>query len=234
MADITKGLEADEVELDDASETASAASSVLNFRRENGRTYHAYKAGTEYFLPNDAAESGRLDLQHNLSILTQDNRLFISPAAKDKPLRRVLDAGCGTGIWATDFADEHPDVSVVGVDLSPIQPEFVPPNVEYLVDDLEIDWTFVHPFDLIYMRFLTGSIKDWPRLFAQSFANLTPGGHIEHFDTLNPLVSSDGTPSPDSPLLKWNILLLEASQKLGRPPELGSRLQDTARWGGIR
>jgi predicted RNA methylase len=48
-------------------------------------------------------ENQRLDLQHNLMILTQDDRLFISPAGRDRPLNRVLDAGCGTGIWAIDF-----------------------------------------------------------------------------------------------------------------------------------
>ena len=34
------------------SETASLASSILKYREENGRRYHAYKAGA-YFLPND-------------------------------------------------------------------------------------------------------------------------------------------------------------------------------------
>jgi methylase of polypeptide subunit release factors len=33
----------------------------------------------------------------------------------------VLDIGTGTGIWAIDFADEHPEAEVIGTDLSPIQ-----------------------------------------------------------------------------------------------------------------
>ncbi|KAK4452012.1 Phosphoethanolamine N-methyltransferase [Podospora aff. communis PSN243] len=198
------------------SDTTSLASSVLKYRQENGRTYHAYKAG-QYFLPNDDTENHRLDLQHNLCLLTQDDKLFLSPIGKGKPIKRVLDAGCGTGIWAIDFADEHPEASVVGVDLSPIQPEFIPPNLEFFVDDLESDWTFVQPFDFIYCRLLTGSILDWPKLFGQAFANLNPGGYIELFDTLNPLVSDDDTLTEDSALLKWNRLLVEASEKLGRP-----------------
>jgi ribosomal protein L11 methylase PrmA len=38
-------------------------------------------------------------------MLTQDNHLYLCPAGKDKdkPLKRVLDAGCGTGIWAIDM-----------------------------------------------------------------------------------------------------------------------------------
>jgi ubiquinone/menaquinone biosynthesis C-methylase UbiE len=37
-------------------------------------------------------------------------------------MNRVLDAGCGTGIWAMDFADSHPETEVIGVDLAPVQP----------------------------------------------------------------------------------------------------------------
>jgi ribosomal protein L11 methylase PrmA len=35
----------------------------------------------------------------------QDNQLYVCPAGKDKenPLKRVLDGGCGTGIWAMEF-----------------------------------------------------------------------------------------------------------------------------------
>ncbi len=36
-------------------------------------------------------------------MLMQDNQLFTCPAVKTKPLKRVLDAGCGTGIWSIDF-----------------------------------------------------------------------------------------------------------------------------------
>lgn len=45
----------------------------------------------------------------------------------------------------------------------------IPPNVHFLIDDAEDDWEFSTPFDFIFSRILTGSIKDWPRLFRQSF-----------------------------------------------------------------
>lgn len=45
----------------------------------------------------------------------------------------------------------------------------VPPNVEFFVDDLEAEWTFTKPFDFIYMRMLSGSIRDWPKLLGQAF-----------------------------------------------------------------
>lgn len=45
----------------------------------------------------------------------------------------------------------------------------VPINVEFFVDDLELEWNYVRPFDLIYLRIMTGSIKDWPTLFRQAY-----------------------------------------------------------------
>ena len=74
-------------------------------------------------------------------MLTQDNHLYLCPAGKgnEKPLRRVLDAGCGTGVWSVDMGmpdgrikvdsgcwltvscagDEHPEASVRPSKLSP-------------------------------------------------------------------------------------------------------------------
>jgi hypothetical protein len=46
----------------------------------------------------------------------------------------------------------------------------VPPNLEFIVDDVEDEWGYEHqPFDFIHARFLAGAIKDWPRLLKQAF-----------------------------------------------------------------
>ncbi|KAL2133618.1 hypothetical protein VTI74DRAFT_2020 [Chaetomium olivicolor] len=204
----------------DVSDTTSIASFLFKYREQHGRTYHAYRSRGEYnsyWLPNDERENERLDLQHNLFLMMQDNQLFTCPHVKGKELKRVLDAGCGTGVWAMDFADEHPNVSVVGTDISAIQPEFVPPNLEFFVDDLEADWNFVNKFDFIYARFLTGSIKDWPRFFQQSFEHLQPGGYIEVCDILYPMACDDGTLPDDSALQKWVRLVLEGTRRIGAP-----------------
>lgn len=63
------------------------------------------------------------DLQHNLFLLTLDDKLGLAPPNEpDSKAKHILDIGTGTGIWAIDYADEHPEAQVVGVDLSPIQP----------------------------------------------------------------------------------------------------------------
>ncbi|KAI6765901.1 hypothetical protein HG530_006971 [Fusarium avenaceum] len=201
--------------VDDAgSDTTSLRSSILQYREENGRTYHAYKDGA-YVLPNDEIENERLDLQHHLFLLTFDEKLHASPLPKT--LKHAFDAGCGTGIWAIEFADEHPECEVIGVDLSPIQPVAIPPNASFFVDDLEEPWDYSQKFDFVFARFLTGSIRDWPKFFNQSFKNLNPGGRIEMIDILYPLRSDDGTLTKDSASFKWSELLLDVFTKNNTP-----------------
>ncbi|WZH49909.1 S-adenosyl-L-methionine-dependent methyltransferase [Fusarium acuminatum] len=204
-------------ELDNQSSTASLTSTIYKYREENGRTYHAHKDGA-YVGPNDNIEQDRLDFQHALCLRTLDNQLFLAPIFREgrTSVKRVLDVGTGTGCWAIDFADDHPETVVIGVDLSPIQPSMIPPNVQFQIDDLEDEWTFSEPFDFVYTRFMTVSFANWPRFFDQSFTNLNPGGWIEVLDILPP-TSDDGTMSPDTALFRWSNLLLESTERIGRP-----------------
>ncbi|CAI4220169.1 unnamed protein product [Parascedosporium putredinis] len=201
-------------------ETTSLASSITKFRLENGRRYHALKDGS-YTVPNDDMENERLDIQHYSCLLTLDGRLYTAPIG-DKPLNRVLDGGCGIGNWTIDFADAHPETKVrqmcpaVRVDLSPVQSTFVPPNVEFFVDDIEEEWTYSAPFDFIYLRMLLGAIGDWPKLIAQAYRHTAPGGYVELMDAIYPVESDDGTLTEDSAVYRWNKLLTEAAAKANR------------------
>lgn len=101
--------------------TTSLSSSAFDYRYELGRRYHSYRQG-RHFLPNDEQEQDRMDLTHAEMMLLLDNHLYFAPLISPQ---RVIDLGTGTGIWAIDFADVHPEAQVIGNDLSPIQPGHV-------------------------------------------------------------------------------------------------------------
>jgi SAM-dependent methyltransferase len=141
---------------DASTASTSIISSIRHYKYENGRRYHAFREG-EYVLPNDEREQDRLDLHHHVFRLTLGGAITRSPVTPTP--QRVLDLGTGTGIWAIDFADEHPTSTVIGNDLSPIQPTWVPPNCKFVIDDFERDWVYSphEAFDYIHGRGLGGS-----------------------------------------------------------------------------
>jgi ubiquinone/menaquinone biosynthesis C-methylase UbiE len=114
---------------------------------------------------------------HHLFGILLGGRLHLAPL--DNP-QRILDIGTGTGIWALDIAAEFPSAEVIGTDLSPIQPLWVLPNVQFIVEDAESEWVYAeNSFDYIHSRCMMGSIKDWDKLLEQAFFCLRPGGYIE-------------------------------------------------------
>lgn len=119
-----------------ASSSTSMMSSVTKYPSENGRRYHAYQAG-KYLFPTDEQEANRMDIEHHNQLLQLDGKLHLCPVQNPE---QILDIGTGSGIWAIDMADQYPNCQVLGTDLSPIQPTWVPPNCKFEVDDLEQDW----------------------------------------------------------------------------------------------
>lgn len=203
----------DSVGDDESTYTQSLRSTLLESVSENGRGYHKYRDGS-YFLPEDEKEQERLDMQHTMMLKLFDNKLSLVPFEKD-PLH-ALDLGTGTGIWAIDFADTYPECQVLGVDLSPIQPTFVPQNCKFEIDDYESEWTYKEKFDLIHGRLMVTSMGDPPALFRKAYENLAPGGWFEIQELYMPILCDDGTMPKDSAFQKWNDLFGEAVSKMGR------------------
>ncbi|KAL1649431.1 hypothetical protein SLS58_001486 [Diplodia intermedia] len=147
--------------------------------------------------------------------LILDDRLLLAPVGDD--VKKALDVGCGTGIWAIEFAEEYPDAEVVGVDLSPIQPSVVPSNCTFLVDDCTQSWSFPKDeFDLVHIRALFGSVSDWPAFYKEAYDHIKPGGWINQFETSIVPKSDDGSLAANHTLLEWARLFVEAANKFGK------------------
>ncbi|KAF4335419.1 mRNA 3 end-processing YTH1 [Fusarium beomiforme] len=215
---------------DTAAGSTSIASSVLKYRWKHGRRYHSDHAG-QYSFPNDDQEQDRLDMIHHVFCRTVEDKLFLAPINPEG--LNVLDIGTGTGIWAIQFGEDHPSATVVGNDLSPIQPDWVPPNVKFIVDDVEAEWVEPVPYDYIHCRYMAGSIKDWPRLLRQAYANLKPGGWIELQETANTLYSEDDTLKPDNALVQMMDHLKSACEKIGRTMDPAPSFQTWAKEAGF-
>jgi ubiquinone/menaquinone biosynthesis C-methylase UbiE len=194
----TKLIEVDDGDGDESaygsslgSSTQSVSSSVRDYVYENGRRYHRYSEG-KYLLPNDESEQDRLDLYHFIHITVLNGKLHLADIG-DSP-HNILDCGTGTGIWALDMAEVFPSAQVIGVDLSPIQPEWVLPNCKFEVDDLELDWTYKkNYFDYIHSRDVGNCIKDWPRYAMQMFRHCKPGGCVEISEMDFKILADDST-----------------------------------------
>ncbi|KAM0353146.1 hypothetical protein ACHAP4_008383 [Fusarium culmorum] len=164
---------------DVASSTTSVSSSILEYRKFQGRTYHSEKYNSEYFAPNDERQRDSMDI--------------------------------------SDFADEYPEAEVIGTDLSPIQPSWVPPNVKFELEDATNTWSWPdNDFDFIHIRYLIGAIADWGALFKEAFRCCKSGSYFESVE-VNPLFKSDDESIDNiAPIQTWNKICRESEKAFGR------------------
>jgi trans-aconitate methyltransferase len=72
-------------------------------------------------------------------------------------------------------ADKYPSAAVEGLDLSAIQPNYVPPNLKFIIDDIEEEWVYrPNSHDYIHCRHVAQTIKNKPQLLQRALRYLPP------------------------------------------------------------
>ncbi|KAI8664214.1 hypothetical protein NCS55_00929500 [Fusarium keratoplasticum] len=117
----------------------------------------------------------------------------------------------------TDFADQFPGAEIIGTDLSPIQPTWVPPNIKFELEDATGTWSWPeNTFDFVHLRYLFGAIADWNALFAEAYRTCKPGGWVQSCEIDPPFYSDDGTVDDNTAMQAWNKVVREGGIKFGR------------------
>ncbi|KAH8662452.1 S-adenosyl-L-methionine-dependent methyltransferase [Xylariales sp. PMI_506] len=200
---------------------------------ESHRLYHGYKEG-KYFMPNDAAEQDRLDMQHELFRIMYNGWLGLAPLTK--PPKNVLDIGTGTGVWAFEFAEQNPPSQVIGVDLSTIQPNRAIPNCSFIKADVEDEWIIPDPntdnhyytetgvcsnniaFDYIHLRLMFSCFDDARVVMRHAFDNMAPGGWIE-FQEASPRFRQANRNFQGDGMKRWGEGCIKGAAASGRDIE---------------
>ncbi|KAI9785929.1 MAG: Secondary metabolism regulator lae1 [Geoglossum umbratile] len=168
-----------------------------------------------------------MDIFHKFFLVARRDELHRAPVIPNYQMR-ILDLGTGTGIWAIDMSDKFQDAEVIGVDLSTIQPKWIPRNLRFHMCDFESEWTLgKESFDLIHLRQGCGSVSSWPLLYKRIFEYVTysimsewhlkPGyGSLEHVEIDFQPRCDDGTLAPELNVVKWYNWLVDATQRSGK------------------
>ncbi|KDN62706.1 hypothetical protein CSUB01_08512 [Colletotrichum sublineola] len=200
--------------LDDEQDSdKSMTSSIYRYENFHDRTYHSDRFVSTYWAPNDRPQGDAMELYHDLFCAVFNGKLCFAQFPKNT--QKILDVGTGTGAWAIEVGDSQPQSVVIGIDMSPIQPEYVPSNVQ--IDDLNESWTFSdNSLDYVHMRFLAGSVRNWKFTMKEAYRCLRTGGILESSEPSFVIESDDGTVDEHSAWNQWPRIFDKYGKQTGQ------------------
>jgi SAM-dependent methyltransferase len=86
------------------------------------------------------------------------------------------------------MAKKFSNCEVIGIDVAPVpvEPENLPPNCHFEMDDIQLGLGHFHlpsnQFDLIHARFISGGLQDFRKALKDVMQCLKPGGLIIWID----------------------------------------------------
>jgi len=149
--------------------------------------------------PESAAEMARLLDQDLLATKHMGGLLTERPDFAN--IHRVLDIACGPGGWVQEVAFTHPEIEVIGIDISQTMIQYARAqakvqgldNAHFLVMDATKPLDFPDDyFDLINGRFMVTFLHSsaWPKLIQECRRITRSGGAIRLTDTDNMGITS--------------------------------------------
>jgi ubiquinone/menaquinone biosynthesis C-methylase UbiE len=146
-----------------------------------------------------ATETARLVDQHGL--ITRGMGGLFPELTDFSGIERVLDIACGPGGWVLDVAFAHPEIEVVGIDISDAMVRYASAfarvqgldNASFSVMDVLQPLDFPDcAFDLVNARFLGAVLPAvaWPEVVREYVRVLRPGGILRLTESEMPLTNS--------------------------------------------
>ncbi|KAK0712663.1 S-adenosyl-L-methionine-dependent methyltransferase, partial [Lasiosphaeria miniovina] len=192
--------------------------------------YHSYE-DLWYPIPNDEREQERENMRHAMMLELTEGKHFFAPIG-DSP-QKIIDLGTGTGIWAIEVAEKFPLANVLGIDITSIQPIWVPPNLGFLVDNIQRDWHNGEDFDFVHARHMFPLLERPNKVLAESFAHLKPGGWFECQELDAIALCDDGTVPADYRLGKFLDLAAHALRIFGYDMQIATKLEEPIKAAGF-
>jgi len=122
-------------------------------------------------------------------------------------------------------ADQYPEAVVKGIDLSPIQPGWIPPNAVFEIDDYNAEQIDSEKYDLIHGRELLGTVPDWVELYRKAYRALKPGGWFDQSEPSLFFVTDHVKLEENHPTRQWGRMMKEAGEKAGMRFDIAQHLK---------
>ncbi|RSH83092.1 uncharacterized protein EHS24_006749 [Apiotrichum porosum] len=192
-----------------------------------------------YRFPVDQDEVTRLDRVHQA---IRSAGLTFGPVdvLLDNPQRwpRLLDVGCGSGMWLTEVAVQFPRVDCVGIDFLEQQHVNAPRNVTFMQVNVPrgMGVLAAGSFDVVHIRQMIYAIPDYAGMLAQAYRVLRPGGIllIHEPNLLCYSAWQEYTPEQLGPaLVQWSLAFRHGLSQRGVDMNVFNRMEQLAAAAGF-
>ncbi|TID13988.1 gb [Venturia nashicola] len=194
------------------------------------RAYNSHGRDNQHQLTKTRQkEHRRLEIQYLIITALMRGNHYLAPLRKNSrhAPKRILDMGCGTGVWCFDMAKEFRNARIVGIDIDRAAwtSRPLPDNVTLARGNMHKD-PWGGPYDFIHTRFMLGTAPNFKTVIQEAYDNLEPGGWMESQELWPKSGCDDDTMPTDFILKEWEEFQHKVAMN-GAPVRIADKLR---RW----